>query len=202
MTTYNGAAVADTTIAFQKGITLQQGRALRDNPIAIAEGAAGAPYAAAGWHPYNGVTVGDGVTGTIYDFAIDGPVASIETPNFVDGYEYMITWDALNQAASNRSVEWYMETSAAWSTPFSISSSFNDALIEVFAPRLVSNTMFFDMDFAAVAGTNGLVTQSSLPNRHSLAMTTAQKVLKARFDAGSSTFSGGSIRMFRRRCYA
>lgn len=59
MTTYNGAAVADTTIAFQKGITLQQGRALRDNPIAIAEGAAGAPrvqgYAIASDN--NGLTV-------------------------------------------------------------------------------------------------------------------------------------------------
>ena len=43
MTTYNGAAVADSTIAFQKGITLQQGRALRDNPLAIAEGSPGAP---------------------------------------------------------------------------------------------------------------------------------------------------------------
>jgi len=183
-------------------LTAELAKKWRDNPIAIAEGVTSTPYVQTGWHPYNGVTVGDGVTGKIYDFAIDGSVASIETPNFVDGYEYMITWDALSQAASNRSVEWYMETSAVWSTPFSISSNSTDALIEVFAPRLVSNTMFFNMNFAVVPGTNGLVTQSSLPNSHSLAMTTAQKVLKARFDAGASTFNGGSIRMFRRRCYA
>ena len=37
MTTYNAGAVADAVIAFKKGITLQQGRALRDNPLAIAE---------------------------------------------------------------------------------------------------------------------------------------------------------------------
>ena len=43
MPSYNAAAVSDAVIAFKKGITLQQGRALRDNPIAIAEGAAGAP---------------------------------------------------------------------------------------------------------------------------------------------------------------
>lgn len=43
MTTYNAAAVADSVIAFKKGITLQQGRALRDNPLAMFEGAAGAP---------------------------------------------------------------------------------------------------------------------------------------------------------------
>jgi hypothetical protein len=43
MATYDAAAVSDAVIAFKKGITLQQGRALRDNPIAIAEGATGAP---------------------------------------------------------------------------------------------------------------------------------------------------------------
>jgi len=43
MPTYNFAAVADAVIAFKKGITLQQGRALRDNPIAMMEGAPGAP---------------------------------------------------------------------------------------------------------------------------------------------------------------
>lgn len=43
MATYNAAAVSDAAIAFQKPITLQQGRALRDNPLAIAEAASGAP---------------------------------------------------------------------------------------------------------------------------------------------------------------
>jgi len=43
MTTYSAAAVSDTVIAHEKGITLQQGRALRDNPLAQAEGASGAP---------------------------------------------------------------------------------------------------------------------------------------------------------------
>lgn len=43
MTTYNASTVSDTAIASGKPITLQQGRALRDNPIAITEGASGAP---------------------------------------------------------------------------------------------------------------------------------------------------------------
>jgi len=43
MTTYDGSSLTDTFIAHKKGITLQQGRALRDNPIAMAEGAPGAP---------------------------------------------------------------------------------------------------------------------------------------------------------------
>ena len=43
MPTYNAAAVADAAIAHRKGISLQSGRALRDNPIAIIEGEPGAP---------------------------------------------------------------------------------------------------------------------------------------------------------------
>jgi len=43
MTTYNASTVSNTAIASGKPITLQQGRALRDNPIAIIEGASGAP---------------------------------------------------------------------------------------------------------------------------------------------------------------
>jgi hypothetical protein len=40
---YNAAAVTDAVIAYQKPITLQQGRALRDNPLAIAAGTPPAP---------------------------------------------------------------------------------------------------------------------------------------------------------------
>jgi hypothetical protein len=43
MTTYDASAVSNTVIAHKKGITLQQGRALRDNPIAITEGSETAP---------------------------------------------------------------------------------------------------------------------------------------------------------------
>ena len=43
MPTYNAAAVSDAAIAFQKPVTLQQGRGLRDNPEAVYEGGTGAP---------------------------------------------------------------------------------------------------------------------------------------------------------------
>ena len=43
MTTYNSSAVDNATIGHRKGISLQTGRALRDNPLAIGEGSAGAP---------------------------------------------------------------------------------------------------------------------------------------------------------------
>jgi hypothetical protein len=43
MATYDAAPVADSVIAFKKGITLQQARQLRDNALAMFEGSAGAP---------------------------------------------------------------------------------------------------------------------------------------------------------------
>ena len=43
MTTYSSSAVSNTVIAYEKPITLQQGRALRDNLLATAEGDATAP---------------------------------------------------------------------------------------------------------------------------------------------------------------
>lgn len=72
------------------------GMALRDNVAATAEGASGAPVLSSGWHPYNKVTVGDSATGIIYDFAIDGAVASVITPTLVDGYDYMIHWSGIS----------------------------------------------------------------------------------------------------------
>lgn len=43
MATWNAGAVIDAVIGFKKAVTLQMLRALRDNPIAIIEGAPGAP---------------------------------------------------------------------------------------------------------------------------------------------------------------
>lgn len=74
-------------------------QALRDNPIAIAEGATGAPVLSAAWHPFDMVNVGDGATGVIYDFAVNGAQASVTTPTFEDGYDYLIRWIGLS--ASN-----------------------------------------------------------------------------------------------------
>lgn len=47
MATYNASAVSNAAIAHQKPITLQQGRALRDNPLAVFEGDGTAPRIAA-----------------------------------------------------------------------------------------------------------------------------------------------------------
>ncbi|MBL3608200.1 hypothetical protein [Rhodovulum sulfidophilum] len=72
------------------------GRALRDNPVAIAEGAPGAPVVAAGWHPFDKVSVGDAATGKVWSYDEDGQTSDLITPAFEAGYEYMLYWDRIS----------------------------------------------------------------------------------------------------------
>jgi hypothetical protein len=179
-------------------------QALRDNPIAIAEGAVGSPVNAAGWHPYDMVNVDDGNDGKFYDFATNGVVASIVTPDFVDGYEYRVRFEGLghndNAASVALTIELYRETDAAYGSTRAIA--------------------------AAVVGTQTLAGQVELPfvrrsvrsqpirhwavNETSAGMDvadegiaacvrTAQKRTRARFTFPSESFDAGRMYLDRRR---
>lgn len=93
MTTAIEAALTDAVIAHKKPITLQQGRGLRDLPIAIAGALATSRLNVTAWHPYNMLRVGDGATGIYYDRAVDPAATVIETPVFEDGFEYSIYFE-------------------------------------------------------------------------------------------------------------
>lgn len=198
MTTYNAAAVSDAVIAYEKGITLQQGRALRDNPLAMAEGATGSPYIQQAWHPYDGVTVGDGATGLIYDFAVHGVVASVSTPNFEDGYEYRLRFSRFgHNSGSNQQMQIYLyrETSASSTSPESISASVNNAsymhgFVEIYRPRVGEQ---YTSMFSSVVG-------KAYHNQYDL--TTAQNVLYVIANWTSGSIYSGTIHMQRRVCYA
>ncbi|MBL3594796.1 hypothetical protein JMM63_04300 [Rhodovulum sulfidophilum] len=76
------------------------GRALRDNPVAIAEGAPGAPIVSVGWYPYDMEHIDDGNEGLVWSFDRDGisPTTFIETPEiYPEEYEYFF-WFARVQA--------------------------------------------------------------------------------------------------------
>lgn len=210
MTTYNAAAVSDATIAFQKPITLQQGRGLRDNAISMVEGNGGA-YVAAGWHPYDGVTIGDGADGVIYDFAVDGALNSVTSPDFVDGFEYLFRFDNISISnAQPIGVQWYLETSAAYSANYNITTwvSSSDRLwgdLTAHAPRAVSSGFRFSGDGVLQPFVNGVITRAAgatdiLPG--AVTRTTAQKILNAKFTIGAGEmFDSGTIRMFKQRCF-
>ncbi|MFP1646125.1 hypothetical protein [Pontitalea aquivivens] len=89
-------------------------RALRDNPIAIAEGASGAPTIKAGWYPFDMVTVGDGADGLLWSHAATGNVSAVTTPTFEAGWEYLLYAHNLNYAGGAGILELWLETSATW----------------------------------------------------------------------------------------
>ena len=71
-----------------------------ENPVAIAEGAGGAPYVSQAWHPYGGVTNGD-VEGVLYDYAIDGAISTFDF-TVTPGFEYVARLDGLWSAGDTQ----------------------------------------------------------------------------------------------------
>lgn len=154
MATYNSAAVSNTAIGFQKPITLQQGRALRDNPIAITEGETNAPYVQGAWHPFNGASVGDGNTGRIWSFAVDGAATEVETPNFANGYEYRIlAFDVAFSGASAQDIQFQVRRddgtliSAVTAIRAGINGATSFALEAVQPRRLARRHIFLGGDY-------------------------------------------------------
>lgn len=175
-----------------------------ENFPAMARGENGSPYVEAGWHPYDGLTVGDGADGVIYDFAVDGAISSLETPDFADGYEYLIRAVGLSgDINSNFGVEFWRATTAAWSGRLAFATyAAGDAVtleLEILRPRSVANIMFFRI--VTGAGVGGEF--SVIPNADDrLYSSTAQKIGKARISTnGAPEFDAGKIFLFRRRCH-
>jgi hypothetical protein len=177
--------------------------ALRDNPIAIAEGATIAPYNHYAWHPYNGTNVGDGATGLIYDFAVSGAVTLITSPDFVDGYEYRFMFDMLSSSVTNFTVNLWRETAGAYAGATDLMSgitagtSLLRGFVEILQPRRISNwcnVVPVDL-FAQVASTNAVNT-GAIPTVVKVSHTTAQKILRAQFSKG--LLGGGRVYMHKR----
>lgn len=80
-----------------------------ENPEAIAEGASGAPVQTASWHSYNRTNVGDSGNGKYYEFSTDGAVATAETPNFENNYEYRILGVNLGVASGASPSTWVVD---------------------------------------------------------------------------------------------
>lgn len=195
-TNISNAAVAVGGIPSSTTVT-----ALRDNPVAIAEAAAGAPIDVNNWHPVDKVTVGDGKTGLIYDFAVNGVQAGVVTPDFEDGYEYrVIAIDISHNSISNRTLQLglYLQTSATYETVVAVGDNNNsanfgfDALINI--PRIVSRTH----SVLYVGVVNG---SSSNTSTGVVFNSTPQKLLRAEIRFGSNSIDGGKIYFLRRREY-
>lgn len=199
MTTYAAIANGDVDLDSPGSQTLFT--ALRDNPIAIAEGSTGAPVNQWGWHPYDMVAVGDGATGKFYDFSVDGAVATVASPTFADGYEYAfhgISMTCSAGASVQLQAEFYRATSAAYSSPapFGTLASFGTLrwfYLEIHRPRIAT---LRGMGTATTGNGTGVSGAMSAVTAY---LTTSQKVGNIRFSYTSGNIAGGKIYMVRRR---
>ena len=92
----------EMTFDVEKPIRSEQGLQLAGNPIAALQGKPGSPVTISGWHPWD-ATLNNQSDGLVYDHAVDGSVASVETAVLAAGYEYWLQWEGLS-AVSGASV--------------------------------------------------------------------------------------------------
>lgn len=200
-TTISNAAVAVGAIPSSSVVT-----ALRDNPSAVAESSSGAPVMVSGWHPVDKVSTGDGKTGLIYDHAVTGTVASVVTPNFVDGYEYRIIAHGLSHDSGTNglNISFFLETDATLSQVEQIGDAGTTSLwgfdMEILLPRIPKTNHIARI--SAYVGNNPTGSTTGVYDA------TVQKVLYAsiRFRTSGGSFGAnidaGKVWMFRRREYA
>ena len=201
MTTFttitNGEIDADSPVT----TTLMQ--AYRDNIPATAEGAANAPVVAAGWHPYDMVLVGDGNDGSIYS---GSTVSTITTPDFEDGYEYMLVFKAVIFGAVDLRCQMYKETDAAYTGNTSSANIANGTgsiatygALRIVFPRTLSivHDAVWEQRMIEATGLADIAVAGAM----SATDATVQPILRARLALQSGNFTGGDIYMLRRREY-
>lgn len=169
---------------------------LRDNPISAFEGSDGATIAATGWHPYDMVNVGDGADGLIYDFAVDGAVAAVETPLFEDGYEYMLRFDGLSGSVDDFTVSVYKEVDASYHIAALMLANNLYAWTGFFSlllPRVSNYAHSTSYEISTGSAASGGITTASIWDA------TLQPISKAKIAV--SNFDAGKIFLHRRREY-
>jgi len=174
--------------------------ALRDNPAAMAEAASGAPAIAAGWHPVDKLTVGDGKTGLIYDFVNNGTVAEVVTPLFEDGYEYKIVASQLrhNDGTTRRlTIEGLFGGSYRQIVQTAASSSSFGIVAEFHMPRIVTS-----YHIVSCLGYTGSTFVHMDQSSTSYIGTPAAKMDRAKIIFTVGSIVDGRIWFFRRREYA
>ena len=203
MTSYN--AIVNGEIDANSPLTADLMSKLRDNPLSIGESATGAPVNQVGWHPYNNTLNGTN-TGLFYDQAVNGTVANVVSPDFVDGYEYMFLFNGMSVSTNpvQFQVELYKATSAAYSPTIALTaatlsggSNYPTGKLEIpFARRsLFAHVVTASLSVGGISDSAVSVTSYAGAVTH----ITQQPLLRARFSFSSGNINGGKIYMYRRR---
>ena len=202
MTSYN--AIVNGEIDANSPLTADLMSKLRDNPLSIGESATGAPVNQVGWHPYNNTLNGTN-TGLFYDQSVNGTVANVVSPDFVDGYEYMFLFNGMSVSTNpvQFQVELYKQTSAFYSPAIALTdntlsgSNHPTGKLEIpFARRsLFAHVVTATVSVGPISdGASTVVSYAGVVTH-----LTQQPLLRARFSFSSGNISGGKIYMYRRR---
>jgi len=203
MTTYT--AIANSEIDADSPVTTTLMQAMRDNPIAIAEGSADATVVAAGWHPYDMVNVGDGNDGAIYDSATDGAVATVATPAFVDGYEYMLVFETVGGSTSPAAFEvsFYLDVAATYNAYTTVTGIFDPRTTNkirgewlIRLPRVPTFYRTSEITLSNATSSGELATA-----QHSFTSGVIETIGGARVRWSSGSINSGRIILLRRREY-
>jgi hypothetical protein len=200
--------IADTQLDPDAPLTSQLAYAWRDNPIAIAEGATGAPVVSQGWHPYNATENGQS-SGLLYDHAVTGGVAFVETPVLAAGFEYRLFWELtsggtlsdLQLGLRRASDSTYIGSPInAGETGVSLSDARFSCGVMTLENPFVSRLYRFELSFrgnavasttqTAIAGAGGYTGLFASPG---------DRVDRLRLTPSSGNISGGQVYLFRRK---
>jgi hypothetical protein len=195
----------EATFDPEKAIRSEQGILLSFNPIALALAKPGAPYIVTDWHPFDGAAVGDGNEGVIYDFATDGGVTEIVSPDFAEGWEYAFIFDAL-ATAGDLTVELFRATSGSYSD----AGDLDDGTVAtarpicgrvwIPAPQVASNMFQVTCDVNPQRIGTSNTTNPGAVGGVRVFMSTKQVITRVRF-ASTIPTTGGRVLMHRRRVF-
>jgi hypothetical protein len=181
-------------------------QAFRDNLLAVAEGDPTAPVNAFAWHPFDKVTSGDANTGRIWSFAVNGAVAAVTSPDFVDGWDYGFWFERVGGSSgslTNFNANLWRETTGAYAGVGQISSvggsQFLTGFVEIPGTRLV-RTMHSVTGTVGSGSIANAITPVAAGGTNTFHLT-AQKILRCQFTctAGNINGTGAAIYMLRRR---
>jgi len=203
MTTYT--AITDGQIDQDSPITQPLMTAMRDNPIAIAERATGAPYVENSWYPYNSTSVGND-DGLVYDHAVDGNISLLQLPALEAGYDYRIEIAGMRPEvyfSSYVAIEAYKETSGQWvewAKSFDYTSgSFCYMRFDAYGPYTQSRFIHFGLRHYPATQTHADASVGWTPSYYGLGENTSQKISLLRVRAVNRINTGGKIYFYRRK---
>jgi hypothetical protein len=187
-------------------ITSDMAKGWWKNVISAARGETGSPYIETAWHPYNGVTVGDGATGTIWDFATDGAV-TVDGPLFQDGFTYRLVVNGFTASGLGS-----VGAGAAIEARVIGATSGTAHLIEnlaslAFGGDTGAGNGWCDLEYPRTSQHrhHGMIANNvAAPVGFLVSEGTAQKLSRYRLTfttTGGATITGGRCRMFRKRLY-